>query len=335
MRVSMTDVAKAAKVSQSAVSRVLSGNGYVSEDKRRRVLEVIKELGYRPNALARSLASNKSGTIGLCLPYLNTPFISSLMEGVEEEAEKHGYDVFMCHTKEDAKKEAHAVARMIERQVEGMLVVPVVGSHQTLRDVVETVPIIFMLRKPAGLNRNIIRAEEYNAAQKSFSFLLDNGHRRIGILRGPMNVSTIRERWRGLKELYKRRGLKLDESLVVPADFDYEASHDAAKALLAAHPDLTALYPMHYWASAAVQRVIYENGLRLPEDISVVSYEAFEDWSSMTHLKIAANISPARKMGGLAVARLVGLVRDKELFLGENIAVEQEFQAHESVKKLA
>ncbi len=100
MRVSMKDVAREAKVSQAAVSRAINQNGYVSEEKRDRILKAIRDMGYRPNALARGLVQNKSGTIGLCLPYLNTPFISSLMEGIEAESEKAGYDVFICHTRE-------------------------------------------------------------------------------------------------------------------------------------------------------------------------------------------------------------------------------------------
>ncbi|MCC8190627.1 MAG: LacI family transcriptional regulator [Planctomycetes bacterium] len=334
MRVSMVDVARAANVSQAAVSRVISGNGYVSDGKRQRILAAIKRLGYVPNALARSLASSKSGTIGLCLPYLNTPFIPSVMEGVEEAAERHNYDVFMYHTREDAVREAKAIARMIERQVEGMLIIPVLGGRHALLDAIHLVPTMILLRQPEGLDRNLICASDYAATQRSYEYLLDNGHRAIGIIQGPMTASTIRERWRGIQDLYRKRRLDMTATVVVQAGFSYQESYAVAHDLLERNGALTAVYPMHYWASAAVQRVAFEKHLRIPEDISVVAYESFEDWSYMANLRIATNIFPALEMGRVAVDSLHRLITTRQLFLEDNIVVPPEFLPFDSVKRL-
>lgn len=334
MRISMNDVAKAANVSQSAVSRVLNGSGYVSEDKRERILAAIRDMGYRPNALARSLVKSKSHTIGLCVPYLNTPFISSLMEGVEEESEKYGYDVFMCHTKEDPEVEEKAISRMLDRQVDGMIIVPVLGDKHCIKDIINIVPTMVLLRKPEGVDRNLIYSADYQAARQSFSLLLDRGHTNIGILTGPPVVSTINERLKGVMDLLKERGVKIDPSLIVRAPFDYQKCHKAVQKIFSSKKKVTALYPFHYWALAAVQRTIFEKRLRVPEDISVSAFESFEDWNFMQLMKVATNIFPARQMGGAAVAKVHDLIVNRELFLEENIIIKQDFYPFDSVKDL-
>ena len=334
MRVSMKDVARAAQVSQAAVSRVLNNNGYVSDEKRVRVLRAIEKLGYRPNALARGLVRNQSRTIGLCLPYLNTPFISSLMEGVEAESEKHGYDVFICHTKEDPGVEERAVARMLERQVEGMLVVPVLGNRNDFATLLNAVPTLILLRKPRRITRNLVCANDYRAAKQSLGYLLDNGHRRIGFLKGPPRVSTIRERWRAISDLLKSRGIRQDPDLVAATSFDYQESYEAAMRLLAMKKRPTAIYALHYWGAAALLKAVNDLRLRTPEDVSLVFYELFEEWNYMTNMSVASNIFPASEMGRVAVARLHGLIRRGDLFLPENVVVEQEFHAHPSVRKI-
>ncbi len=332
-RVSMKDVARAAGVSAAAVSRVLNNNGYVGEEKRARVEAVIRRLGYRPNAVARSLVKSKSRTIGLCLPYLDTPFIAGLMEGVEAESEKHGYDVFMCHTREDPEAEKNAMIRMLDRQVEGIIAVPVLGGRHCFKDIVNLVPTMLLLRKPRGVDRNLIRISDYKSARRSFSILLENGHRDIAVIGGPPGVSTIRERWRAIRDLLREYRLELDPVRIVHTPFKYRESYEATRGLLAGGSRPTALYIMHYWGSG-VLRHIYDLGLKIPDDISVAAYESFVDWDFMFPLRLATNIFAADKVGVAAVSRLHGLIAEKRLFMDENVEIEQTFHPNDSVRNI-
>lgn len=330
-RVSIKEVAKKAGVSIAAVSRALNNSGYVGVATREKVEEAIKELGYRPNALARGLVRNESRTIGLCLPYLTTPFISSLMEGVEAESNKYGYDVFMCHTREDPNAEKNAMMRMLSRQVDGIIAVPVIGDTHYIEEITETVPTMLLLRKPKGMERNLIRIADYQGARQSFSLLLEKGHRDIGVIGGSENVSTIRERWRGIRDLCEERGISLDASRTVETKFAYQDSYLAAKRMLESDKRPTAIYAMHYWASTALIRVLLEMGLKPPDDISVVAYESFEDWNLMSPLRLATNIFRADKFGSAAVEKLHQLIAGKQLFMPENIEIEQTFYPYDSV----
>lgn len=333
MRVSMKDVAKRAGVSQAAVSRVITGNGYISEEKRERILQAIKEMGYRPNVLARSLVQSKSKTIGLCLPYLNTPFISSLMEGIEAESDKAGYDVFICHTKESGAQEKKAISRMLDRQVEGMIIVPVLGRNAALNELIDIVPTLFLLRKPANVTTNIICAADYEAAKKPLSLLLDNGHRRIAFLRGPSGVSTIAERWRGVKDLMKKRNVPIADELVSDAPFDYRKSYEAARALLERADRPTGFYSLHYWGAAAFLKAANDLNLRIPRDVSFVSFESFEEWNYMNNVTVATNIFPSQRMGSVAMKVLQDLIVSNQKIVSEKIVIEQAFYPYPSVKK--
>lgn len=330
----MKDVAKAAGVSLSAVSRVLNNSGYISDDKRETIEKVIRKLDYRPNVIARSLVKNKTKTIGLCLPYLNSPFISSLMEGIEAKSEKYGYDVFMSHTRDNPDAERNAMFRMLDRQIDGIIVVPVVGDRHYFEEIIELTPTMILLRKPKDITRNLICAADYQAAKRSFSLLLENGHRDIGIIGGPLTVSTIRERWRAIKELLRKHRLKLPPERIVETPFSYQDSYTAAKGMLTQKNPPTAIYVMHYWASTALMRLLHEMRIKLPEDLSVVTYESFEDWNLMSPFHIATNIFPAVKIGEAAVTRLHELISGNKLFMDENMEIEQSFYPFDSVKDI-
>lgn len=328
-RVSIRDVAKAAGVSSSTVSRVLNNNDYISADKRKRVEAAIRQLGYRPNTLAQGLVSRKSRTIGLCLPYLNSPFISTLMEGIDAESEKHGYDVFMCHTRNDPEQEKQAMERMLDRRVEGIIAVPAIGRKHYFEDFLKLVPTILLLRRPVGVNRNLIYAADYKAAKRSFSLLLEKGHRDIGIIGGPREVSTIRERWRAINSLLREHDLKIPPERIIETGFNYREGYLGAKRLLDSCPG--AIYVMHYWASNALVRVLYERNIRVPRDLSVVCYESFEDESPMSSMQFATNVFPSQQIGMSAVANLHSLITRRQLFMDENLEIDQTFFPHNSV----
>lgn len=332
-RVSIRDVAKTAGVSPSAVSRVLNNNDYISDDKRERIENAIRRLGYRPNALARGLVKSRSRTIGLCLPYLNSPFISNLMEGIDAESERLGYDVFMCHTRNDPERERLSMERMLSRQVEGMIVMPTTHRKHYFEEFLHIVPTMFLLRKPAGITRSLVYASDNKAARRSFSLLLERGHRDIGIIGGPRGVSTIRDRWRAIRSLLREYGVTIPPERIVETGFNYREGYLGVKQLLEQRPG--AVYVMHYWAASAMARQLYEHDIRVPRDLSVVFYESFEDECMTFPTRIATNVFPSRRIGTAAVANLHNLISRGQLFMDANLEIDQTFFPHNSVRDLA
>lgn len=334
IRVSIKEVANAAGVSRAAVSRVINNSGYVNAEKRARIKAVIEELGYRPDAVARSLVQSASRTIGLCVPYLNSLFIADLMSGVEAEADKYGYDVFMCHTREDPGRERDAVSRLLDRRVDGIIVVPVNGCDNHFTKIMKEVPTVFLLRKPDGVERNLILASDYEGSRRAFSLLLENGHRDIGIIAGPGEPSTVRERRRAVDDLLREWNIKPNPRRVVDAPLDYRQSYEAAKSLLMQKKPPTAVYTMHNWATQALIHLFYELRLRLPEDLSVAAYESYEEWNVISPIRFASNIFPTTKIGTAGMRHLHALIADQKLYMDENLEVEPTFFPQNSVKDI-
>ena len=333
-RVSIKEVATEAGVSLAMVSRVVNNSGYVQAEKRSRIQAVIKKLGYRPDAVARSLVSSSSRTIGLCVPYLNSLFIADLMSGVEAEADKYGYDVFISHTRENPDSERDAIARLMDRRVDGIIVVPVNSGQNQFKKIMKAVPTVFLLRQPVGVDRNLILADDYKGSRRAFSLLLDNGHREIGIVGGPEGLSTIRERRRAVDDLLREHNLEADARLVVEAPLDYRQSYEAVKSLLLRKKPPTAIYTMHNWATQALVHLFYEFRLDLPKDLSVAAYESYEEWNDISPIRFASNIFPTIRIGAAAVKRLHSLISGKKLYMDENLEIDSAFFSMNSVAEL-
>ncbi len=333
-RVSIKEVANAAGVSLAAVSRVVNNSGYVNAEKRARVKAVIEKLGYRPDAVARSLVTSATRTIGLCVPYLNSLFIADLMSGVEAEADKYGYDVFICHTREDSASENDAIARLLDRRVDGIIVVPVNSSVNQFEKTMKEVPTVFLLRQPEGIDQNLILASDYKGSRRAFALLLENGHTDIGILSGPGELSTIRERQRAVDDLLREHNIEANPRRIVEAPLDYRQSYEAAKSLLSKKKRPTAVYTIHNWATQALVHLFYELRLDLPGDLSVAAYESYEEWNDISPIRFASNIFPTIQIGTAGMRQLHTLITKNKLYMDENLEVESTFYPQNSVKDI-
>lgn len=333
-RVSIREVAAAAGVSTAAVSRVVNDSGYVNAEKRARIKAVIERLGYRPDAVARSLVNNSSKTIGLCVPYLNSLFIADLMSGVEAEADKYGYDVFISHTREDPASERDALSRLLDRRVDGLIIVPAAGGENQIGKVMASVPTVLFLRQPKGVDRNLILADDYNGSRRAFSLLLKNGHRNIGIIGGPADLSTIRERRRAVDDLLREWNIRPNPRYVVEAPLDYRQSYAAVKSLLLRKKPPTAIYAMHNWATQALVHLFYEFRLELPGDLSVAVYESYEEWNVISPIRFASNIFPAIKMGAAGMMQLHSLIAGKKLYMEKNLEIQSTFLPQDSIRDI-
>lgn len=332
-RVSIKEVANAAGVSLAAVSRVVNNSGYVNAEKRARIKAIIEKLGYRPDAVARSLVTSASRTVGLCVPYLNSLFIADLMVGVEAEADKYGYDVFICHTREDPDSERDAVARLLDRRVDGIIVVPVNGGD-SFEKTMQAVPTVFLLRQPEGVDRNLVLASDYAGSRRAFSLLLENGHRDIGIIGGPDELSTVRERRRAVDDLLREWDIKPNPRRIVDAPLDYRQSYEAAKSILMRKKPPTAVYTMHNWATQALVHLFYELRLDLPDDLSVAAYESYEEWNVISPIRFASNIFPTIQIGTAGMRHLHSLIAGNKLYMDENVVVDSVFCPQNSVRDI-
>ena len=301
------DVAKLAGVAPATVSRVLNASGYVSEDTRRRVLAAIDALEYVPNRLARGLRSKQTHTISLVVTDITNPFWTTVARGVEDAASKAGFSVILCNTDESVEKQAHYVELLLQKQVDGFLLVPAtqdVTSISLIRE--RDVPLVVLDREvPVAVDT--VRCDSEGGAYDLTRHLLGLGHRRIAVLGGSEDVPTAQARVAGYRRAMDEAGVPIDSELILGQAFTQEAGHAMTQMVLGLDQRPTALFAVNNFIAMGAVRALRDAGLDVPGDVALVGFDdlpealVMEPW-----LTVAAQ--PAYEMGRKASELLISRI---------------------------
>ncbi len=323
----ISDVAKRAGVSAMTVSRVVNGTGYTSIDTRARVEAAIEELGYVPNALARQLRSKRTKTIALVVSDISNPFFTTIARGVEDYAVGHGFSVMYCNTDESETEEEQYLLMLIERQVDGVLLVPARSSGESFRLLHDHhLPVVVLDRRIAAQGVDSVRCDSEAGAHALARHLVELGHRRIAVLTGRRNISTSADRVAGCRRALEEAGLTLPDELVHWGGFNFGKlnqadGHRMAMEVLAADGERpTAIFCANNFIGFGAIRALREAGLRVPDDMSVVAFDDLpEDWVSDPFLTVAAQ--PAYEIGHRAAALLLDRIAGDHEPSGESVVL--------------
>jgi LacI family transcriptional regulator len=282
--VTMADVAREAGVSSMTVSRVINNKGDVSPETRRRVLEVVERLGYRPSSIARGLATRRTGTIGLVVPDVSNPFFADVAFGVEQLAYAEGYNVFLCNTEEDPQHELAVLHSLEEKRVDGLILCSSRLGEDELRDVVaEHFSVVLVNRCLVGQPVRSVVLDDQAGGQMATRHLLEAGHRAIGFLSGPEVSHSGRQRAKGYRAALANFGLPYYPDWVQPCFPEVEGGYQASCDLLRMHPELSALFCYNDLVAVGVLQACAELGRRVPGDLAVVGYD---------DIRLAALVTP-------------------------------------------
>lgn len=269
--VTIRDVARLAGVSPATVSRVLSGSGHpVREATRRRVLEAAERLAYYPNHLARSLLRRQTGVVGLLVPDVSNPYYGAILRGVEDVAHQHGLTVMLCNTDRDPAKQRRYLRTLLEYRVDGVVVAGGTVTPEDLRMVDRRVPLVAVGRHPADVP--CVRVDNVKAGRQACRHLLELGHRQVGCLAGPPASLTSRDRVQGYREALRQAGVQPREEWVVWSEFTAQGGYRAARELLS-RCRVTAVVAGNDQMALGAVRALWELGLRVPRDVSVVGFD--------------------------------------------------------------
>lgn len=268
------DVARRAGVAPITVSRVINNSGYVSERTRRRVEKAITELNYVPNALAQGLRFNKTNVIALVLSDITNPFWTTVARGAEDAASEENYSVILCNTDEDVAKHDKYAQLLLRRQVDGFLLVPVSDAVDTIRFIQQQdVSLVILDRQMPGVSVDVVRADSEGGAYELTRYVIELGHRRIAILSGPEIISTSTQRVAGYKRALQDAHLKVDLELVSFGSFYQDSGYERTMKLLALSRPPTAIFAGNNFIAIGMMKALYDSGLRIPEDMSVVGFD--------------------------------------------------------------
>jgi LacI family transcriptional regulator len=274
MKVTIADVAREAGVSSQTVSRVLNNKGEIRPETRSTVMTVIERLGYRPSSIARSLATNRTYTIGLSVPDIANPFWPEIARGVEDAAWERGYHVFLCNTTETPEREQAVLQLLEDKRVDGVIVAGARLPDERLLPLLERHPATVLVnRQPSEGRAGSVRIDSCDGAIKAIQHLLGRRRRRIGFLAGPPASHNSRGHMSGYLAAIQAGGLSADQRYILPCQPYLADGHQAALTLLRANPDLDALYCYNDLIALGAMQACVELGRRVPDDIAIVGYD--------------------------------------------------------------
>ena len=280
---------------------------FVEDETRQRVLTAIAELGYRPNALARSLTTRRTGTIGMIVSDATNNFFGELLRGAEDVLRPANYAFIVCNTDEILEHEEHYIDLLLGQRVEGIIAAATSQQWAVLDEAaLVTYPRICRpaLRWPA---RTLVGADNVAGARLGTSHLIDAGHRAIGIIAGFQRLSSIRERLDGFKQALAMHEIALPPDWVVPCPLSVEDGRLAAHEILTLLRRRSVLFVSNNFLMLGALQAVKELGLRCPEDISLLGFDD-HPWASVCAPPLSVVRQPAREIGRTAAEMMCGLI---------------------------
>jgi LacI family transcriptional regulator len=330
-KVRSKDVAERAGVSIATVSHVVNGTRFVSDETRQKVLDAIESLNYRPNAVARGLATNSTRKIGLVISEISNPFFTVAARGVEDEFLRHGYNIILCDTDEDPERENNCLHLLATQQIDGLIISPTGVRNTSLLAMAEAgIPIVQLDRSSPDLAVPLIGVNNEEGAYQATRYLIGLGHQRIACLINLDVISTQRERFKGWERALREANLPVSEDLIVRADpHFYGIRSDTAGSLPLVSPSTqpqkapsayellqdilksprrpSALFVASNQLTLGALYAFRTCGLKCPEDISLISFDD-HDWAPLFSPPLTVVCQPAYRLGQAAAQLLMQMI---------------------------
>jgi LacI family transcriptional regulator len=305
-KVTIKDVARKAGVSPATASRVAGNYGYTSKAIQQKVKLAIQELGYHPNTIARSMVTKSTHTLGLIVTDITNPFFAHLMRSVEDVTWEAGYTLFLANTDENTQREEAVIRTILERQVDGLILVPATSQPMPYLQhfIQQGIPLVLLDRNVKGIAADAVMVDNENGAYQAVMHLIRLGHRRIGMVIDNLDISTNAERLAGYRRAFREVDLPVNECLIQSCQFTELSAFNLTTEMLN-HPQRpTALFAANNFMTLGILRAAQEANLRIPGDLALVGFDDLE-WTALSDLQITAIAQPVQELGNVAAKRLL------------------------------
>jgi len=308
------DVARLAGVSRATAGRAVGNYGNVSEKAREKVMRAVEELNYRPNAIAQGLRNQNTKTLAVIIGNIKNSYYNSLVFSIEDEAMKNGYNVLICNTNEQERKEIEHLQTVYSKRVDGIILTSVYPVDHLIPDHLRhlydgDVPIVSVDRKINGMDIDLVQSDNEDASYRAAKYLISLGHRRIGLI-GTKDYSTVRERIRGYRRALVESNIPIDYSIIVDAEYAQpNAGRMLTSKLLDQNNGITALYALNNTLCGGILLELKNRGMQVPRDISLL---AWDDEELNQLFDITTISQPVEETGRMATRRLFDLIEHPE-----------------------
>jgi DNA-binding LacI/PurR family transcriptional regulator len=326
-RITMHDIARQAQVSLGTVSHVINGKVPVREELRGRVLKAIKDLGYSPNHLSRALRTNRTNLIGMIIPDITNPFFPSVVRGVEDVAFKSSYRLLLCNADNDVAKETAYLNDLRSFFPAGIIMIPSLDHPLPWND---EYPMVCIDRLPQNWEGDGVTVENFEGGYAAGKYMVQMGHRTIGIIRGPLHVVTAEERVRGFLQALTERDIAVSPEYIQESAFDQENGYLSGMRLLRMVPRPTAIFAASDLIAVGALSAIKASKLRCPQDVSLIGFDGLS-FTELTDPAITSVVQPSYQLGYIAARLLLERIQgDKSS--SRHIVLRTELKIRDSVQ---
>ena len=310
------DIAKEAGGSPSTVSRVLNNRDNVKKDTREKVLQVIEGKAYKPNLLARSLSVGVSRNIAFLVPDIENPFFSKVLHGISDCAIEKDYNVFMFGTDENTEREHKVLENLKLEMIMGLIITPVSEKDEETVEFLKRfeqqgIPIVLVDRDIRGCKFDGVFSNDVESACEAVECLIEEGHKKIGVITGPETSKPGYDRCAGYKRALKKHNIEINENYIVRGGFKEEGAYCAMKVLMEQKEPPTAVFSCNNMTTLGCLRYMQEKGMKLTRDISMVCFDEIKELE-YTDIRLTSVARPIYEMGYEAMHILEKRYEDKE-----------------------
>ncbi|MER2600268.1 MAG: LacI family DNA-binding transcriptional regulator [Caldilineales bacterium] len=307
------DVADRAEVSITSVSHVINNTRPVSEAMRARVMTAMDELGYQPNLLARSLRRGQSNTLGMIVPDNVNPFFAEIARGIEDISFKHGYSLILCNSDANLEKELLYSGVLADKQVDGIIFVAAgLSAEHVLNLRQRQIPVVIADREMPEAQVDSVLANHEMGGWLATRHLLEQGHRRIGCITGPAQLSSSADRTNGYCRALAEAGIELSTDLILGGDFRHESGYQGVQRLLDQPNPPTAVFACNDLMAIGAISGAFNQGYVVPRDLSIIGFDGIPLTSFITP-SLTTVAQPMYEMGGLAAVMLLERIRGSQV----------------------
>lgn len=331
--VTIYTVAREARVSMATVSRVVNGNPNVKPETRQKVLDVIKQLNYRPNAVARGLASKKTTTVGVVIPNITDPYFAELALGIDDVASMYKYNIILTNSDSDDEKILKVVRSLLAKQVDGLIFMGHDVSDDLRNEFESTnTPVVVAGSVVNDDALPSVRINYQAAAKEATEFLLKHGDQQVAYITGPLRYSINGEdRLNGYKEALANNNVPFNESLVIETDGSYQAGY--AKAQEVIEKGLKAAYVTDDSLAAGLLNGLTDAGISVPDDFELISSND-TNYTKVIRPTITSITQPLYDLGAISMRLLTKLMDGDDSNDDEkNVILDHGFVERQSTRK--
>ena len=306
--ITIKDIAEKAGVSYATVSRALNGRPDVSEVTRSRVFELAEEMGYQPNAIARSLVKRKSMIIALIVPDVSNPFFADITMAVNAAAEQAGYTTMVCNTGWDPVKEREKLRIMVEQRVDGIILKPTAFIRPGALEALNVPVVLFWHAMPDDLS--YIEVDHEAGSRMAVRHLIERGYKRIAYIGGQETSPSNQIRLLAYQQTLQESSLTVDPRLISFGSFNMAGGYQRMSAMMSLPEPPDAVFCGNDIIAMGVLQYARENGVRVPEDFGIIGFDDIS-YASLPLINLSTVSQPRKKLGEQA---LQALVREIDLF---------------------